>query len=118
MRVAGKFINNDTLKPVPGVVVDVFATGMVSGSPMESLQANDDGTFSFSSSVMDSGESTIQVQPFGYHQMIGSPGILNGDVLLYPTEVTKVVSSIPWWAWVAVVIVILGFINFKYKKLF
>ncbi len=118
MQVSGKFVDVNTGEPIGGVVMDLWATGDMSGTPMESQQANNDGTYNFSSSVLDSSSSVISVSPVGYNQMVGQPGAFQQITQLYPTGITQIIKSIPWWAWALIVVVVLGIIHFKFKKLF
>lgn len=118
MSYSGKIINADTLAPIPGAVIDIYLSGDMTGTPVESQQAGDDGTFSFASPNLDASGAVWSIEPFGYHQTTGGSGALNGTVPVYALEVTKVIQSIPWWAWVSIVVIILGIIHFKYKKLF
>lgn len=118
MRVTGRLVDADTAKPIPNAEIDIYKTHDMSGSPDEIKWSGADGTYDFSSSILDLPDSSVSVTPVGYHNGVGQSSSLNGDFPLYQLEITKVVKAIPWWAYVSIVVIVLGIIHFKYKKLF
>lgn len=114
--ISGQFVDANTNKGLSGVVMDIYPTGDMSGSPATSFQSNDDGTFTFTSSYLDTPGSSIEVQYPGYGDTVGDAQFFNGRIELYPsTPITNIVKTIPWWAW-ALVILVAGFLIFKHGK--
>lgn len=114
MHVTGKFVDVNTGKPIPNATINIFSTGNISGTPDDTQSTQEDGSFDFSTAVLDSPTASWSTSPVGYNQMTGSAGYLSGTVELYPT----VLGQIPWWAYALIAVVVLGVIHFKYKKLF
>lgn len=114
MRISGKFVDVNTGKPVPNATINLFLTSNITGTPDDTQSSQDDGSYDFSTAIADSPTASWSTSPIGYNQMTGTPGYLNGTVELYPT----VLGQIPWWAYAAIAVIVLGVIHFKYKKLF
>ncbi len=113
-RLTTSFSNSITGAPMPGVVMDVYPTGDMSGTPSASYQADDNGKIDVEDATFDNGTCSVSVQPFGYYQVIGQPGFFQGAVIpLVPISVT--LSKIPAWAWILLIGVIV-FFGYKYFK--
>lgn len=94
--------------------MDVYATGDMSGTPVASYQGDANGVIDAEDATFDNGTCSISIQPFGYYQMVGTPGFFQGaTVPLVP--VSRVLTAIPVWAWMLLVVVA-GFFGYKYFK--
>lgn len=113
-RLTTSFSNSATGKPMAGVVIDVYPTGDMSGTPEASYQAGADGKIDAEDATFDNPACTISVQPLGFYQVIGQPGFFQGaDVPLVPYSIT--LSKVPAWAWILLGLVAVYF-GYKYFK--
>lgn len=111
-QITGQFVDSVTGKPLNGVEMDFFATGDLSGTPIYSDQSNADGTFNVNNAVLDNPACVINVSYPGYQQMLGQPGVFQGTVTLTPSTAVQMITSVPWWVWIAVAVALL----FVWKK--
>lgn len=113
-RLTTTFSNAATGKPMPGVVIDVYPTGDMSGAPEASYQADANGVVDAEDATFDNGTCSLSVQPFGFYQVVGSPGYFQGakvDLIPYSTTLAK----IPAWAWILLIFVA-AYFGYKYFK--
>jgi hypothetical protein len=107
MNMQGQFVDQSTNAPVPNVLVNIFQTGDMSGTPDDSFQSDGNGNFNYTSSVADSPTASLSTQANNYYQLIGNPGYFSGSVQLTPLQATG--SSIPWWVWGILILLVVGY---------